>query len=272
MFNIFCQVTHDAGSIESEATSTSFADKSKSPAGINPASSTNMPLDIADCVAAINTISPIPKSKIERKRKTKVEGSSLLTGSPFKNHLLEQAARKVSDQRKIGRSTQSEKKLKTGKGKGRKTNVEGSSLLTGFPFKNHLLEQAPRKVSDQRKIDRSTQSEKKLKTGKGKGNSMKDPVLQSNEKKPYKKKLTCRLDKPRGPASKKVKSRGGKNLQRSIYDSNHNTDAECIICGETFCSSKPHEQWIQCKKCKGWCHIECSGGETSTGFVCDFCC
>lgn len=173
-----------------------------------------MPLDIVDYVAAINTISPIPKSKIERKRKTKVEGSSLLTGSPFKHHLLEQAARKVSGQRKICRSTQSKKELKT---------------------------------------------------GKGKGNSIEGPVSQSKEGKTLKtnkKKLTCRLDTSRGPAFKKVKSTGRKN----------NKDAECIICGETFCSSKPHEQWIQCKKCKGWCHVECSGGETSTGFVCDFCC
>lgn len=180
-----------------------------------------MPLDIVDYVAAINTISPIPKSKIERKRRPKVEGSSLLIGSPFKNHLLEQAARKVSGERKISRSTHSTKKLKT---------------------------------------------------GKGKGNSMEDPVLKTKEEKTNKKKLTCRLDKRRGPASKKVKSTPGINLQRKKYDSNHNKDAECIICGETFCCSKPHEQWIQCKKCKGWCHVECSGGETSTGFACDFCC
>lgn len=183
--------------------------------------STNMPLDVVDYVETINTISPIPKSKIERKRKTKVEGSSLLTGSPFKNHLLEQAARKVSGQLKISKSTQSKKKMKT---------------------------------------------------EKRKSNSIKDPVLQGKEEKTSNKKLTCRLDKPRRQASAKVKSRGDINLQRSKYDSNHNTDAECIICGETFCSSKPHEQWIQCKKCKEWCHVECSGGETSTGFVCDFCC
>ena len=48
-------------------------------------------------------------------------------------------------------------------------------------------------------------------------------------------------------------------------------NAACIMCGEEFQQSVAGESWIQCKKCKGWCRDECSAGESSSGFVCDFC-
>ena len=57
----------------------------------------------AAVVAVINSISPLPKSKTERTRKRKSEGALLLTGSPFKQKVLEQTSRKVSGQQKQGR-------------------------------------------------------------------------------------------------------------------------------------------------------------------------
>lgn len=31
------------------------------------------------------------------------------------------------------------------------------------------------------------------------------------------------------------------------------------------------ELWFCCGKCKKWCHKECSGKSSASGFVCDFC-
>ena len=48
-------------------------------------------------------------------------------------------------------------------------------------------------------------------------------------------------------------------------------DCECMMCGEFYANSRPGEQWIQCMTCSAWCHEDCSSGETSGGFICDFC-
>ena len=105
-----------------------------------------------------------------------------------------------------------------------------------------------------------------------------------------KKKMTCRADKPRGRRPKAVSSvmakqcslngdergkrREDKAKQRQDRNARCKHDEDgygCIMCGELYTDSRPGEQWIQCMKCRQWCHEDCTGGETSSGFTCDFC-
>jgi len=81
------------------------------------------------------------------------------------------------------------------------------------------------------------------------------------------KKRTCREDKRRG---RKPKGEGAHGKQPKKSDDVED-DVVCIMCGKVFRHSVAGESWIQCRKCKGWCHDDCSAGEGSAGFVCDFC-
>lgn len=174
----------------------------------------------AAVVAVINSISPLPKSKMERTRKRKSEGALLLTGSPFKQKVLEQTSRKVSGQQKQGR---------------------------------------PKKQ-----------------------------VKVQKKKEKRKKKMTCRADKPRGrkprnvemchsgkTAKTKTKAKGQSSRpmpkHRPKCQDEEKSDAECLMCGELYSESRSGEQWIECQQCNNWCHEACTSGETSRGFVCDFC-
>jgi len=69
-------------------------------------------------------------------------------------------------------------------------------------------------------------------------------------------------DRPIRPSTNHVKLKGS-----NIND----IDRECLICGEIFSKSRPKEQWIKCLECGGWCHYDCTSGESSRGFVCEFC-
>ena len=74
---------------------------------------------------------------------------------------------------------------------------------------------------------------------------------------------------------KKITSRAEKRVGKkkmANLDTENLGDAECLICNERYSASASNEQWIMCSRCQGWCHEECTNGETSTGFVCDFCC
>ena len=104
-----------------------------------------------------------------------------------------------------------------------------------------------------------------------------------------KKKMTCRADKPRGRKPKadssvkskqrtsnsgRCKRRGRRANQRQDGSRRRERDEDesgCIMCGELYADSRPGEQWIQCMKCSQWCHEDCTGGETSSGFTCNFC-
>jgi len=162
----------------------------------------------------------------------------------------------------------------------RARKVEGAEVVTGSPYKQRAMEKALKK------------------TTKSSG--------QNKKKAEKKKKLKCRLDKPRGrkprdterrpvtptqrtkaaevgkrrvmkmkrssvgegPAKRPKKSEVNQN--RKVTESTDN-ETPCIYCNEKFGDSVSGEQWIQCCICSGWCHVDCSSGETSRGFVCDFC-
>jgi len=172
----------------------------------------------ASVVAVINSISPLPQSKVERTRKRKSEGALLLTGSPFKQKLLEKPSKKVFGQQK---------------------------------------EDRPKKQ-----------------------------MKAQNKKEKPKKKKTCRADKSRGRKARnvemchsrktaKTKTKAKRQSTRPMPKhkcQDENSDAECFMCGELYSASRSGEQWIRCEQCKNWCHEEAhTSGESSRGFVCDFC-
>ena len=66
----------------------------------------------ASVVAVIDSISPLPKSNVERVRKRKFEGALLLTGSPFKQKVLEQAQKKESGKKQNVPQKQQKKQQK----------------------------------------------------------------------------------------------------------------------------------------------------------------
>lgn len=157
----------------------------------------------------------------------------------------------------------------------RARQVEGAEVVTGSPYKQRAMDRALKKATKS-----SGQSKNKAETKK---------------KAEKKKKLTCRLDKLRGrkPTRTKTAEVGKRRVMKIKKSSvgedpakrpkksevNQNgkvkksTDNEtpCIYCSEKFGDSVSGEQWIQCGICSGWCHVDCSSGETSHGFICDFC-
>jgi len=181
----------------------SSAATATSSAATSSAATSSVDTVAADVYAlAVQQISPLPKSKVQRQRKRKTEGAAVVTSSPYKQQLLDK---------------EKKKQQKTSRG---------------------VTKCSPKKC------------EKKSK------------------------KMTCRADKSKPPQyPTKPRPRKSKVNQKQNNGSNFEEEAEyeCMMCGECFANSRPGEPWIQCKKCSSWCHEDCSSGETSSGFVCDFC-
>jgi hypothetical protein len=59
---------------------------------------------------------------------------------------------------------------------------------------------------------------------------------------------------------RKTKNRKLKKAKRSKRNNDSSDDEEtfCLVCMETFNSSKPNEEWIECNKCKLWTHVDCA--------------
>ena len=150
----------------------------------------------------------------------------------------------------------------------RKRKVQAAEVLTSTPSKQKIREKAACKMSASEKALKRKQS----KAAKGK-------LI------PIKQKLTCRLDKPRGRPKMspninvgggKKPTQGLKNRPISLSDrkeTKKSTEREhkCLFCNEKYSDSAAGEMWIQCKSCRGWCHLACTDGESSSGYRCDFC-
>jgi len=149
----------------------------------------------------------------------------------------------------------------------RKRKVQAAEVITSSPYKQRLLD----------RLETSKQKDKKNEKSKPK------TMTKGKQKKvAKKKKRTCREDKPRGRKpkakaedaameAKKQKHTLAVRKQKKIKAHIKDGDVACIMCGEDFKHSASGESWIQCKICQGWCHYDCSAGESSRGFVCDFC-
>lgn len=50
------------------------------------------------------------------------------------------------------------------------------------------------------------------------------------------------------------------------------SDVGCLYCNELYSQSRSKEMWIQCQKCRSWCHADCAGVDLKTKkFVCELC-
>lgn len=115
-------------------------------------------------------------------------------------------------------------------------NRKHSQILSSTPIKYQLEEKQKRQV--ERKIKKEKVQMKKItKTTK---------------------------TKPR------VKGQGVRNLE-GVFEQNENKEEYyCIFCSEKY-ESPPREDWIMCAICNNWAHDKCTTGQSSKGYVCDFC-
>ena len=99
----------------------------------------------------------------------------------------------------------------------RKRKAESAAVLTSSPYKKCLTEKQQGKES------------------KGKGN-----------KKIVKKKKLAPKKNDRSKKAKTKKGKGKTVKEDEASESDSDSDWPCLVCGETFNSSKPGEKWIQC--------------------------
>ena len=85
---------------------------------------------------------------------------------------------------------------------------------------------------------------------------------------PYKRTLQDKADGKRVKTTKK-KSRMKSKSKPNISDSSDDEEWPCMVCGETFATSKPREKWVKCQLCQKWAHEECTPGEMA--FICPNC-
>lgn len=155
----------------------------------------------------------------------------------------------------------------------RKRKIEGAEVLTASPYKNMLVDKLASQKSHGKA--KSLHSEHVTQNCRPTSKQKRKNIDKTSKSSKGKKKMTCRADKPRGRkpnTSKCAEKATNKKLRKTNKTVRPTAEQNsCLICAEVFADSKPGEKWIQCQKCRGWCHEECSEGETSRGFICDFC-
>lgn len=171
----------------------------------------------SEVLAIIRHISPLPKSKVMRKRKRQIDGAEVVTSTPTKMRLMEKATKKGAQSSVMDRPKEKARK----------------KLMCRLD-KKRGLKPASKKTQT---LDRPSAAAKiQLKTG--------------------------------GKKARKSERNGVKNAGRAATN---DKEVPCLYCGEKFSDSRKGEEWIQCVVCQGWCHVDCTSGETSRGFTCDFC-
>lgn len=120
-----------------------------------------------------------------------------------------------------------------------------TAILTDTPVKNQLEEEE--KLRNEKKAGKLKKATRKL--------SLSDE--NSNKYDEKEKKLP-----------KKVRKR--KRVTISSSSESEDEDCVCLICMESYMSSKPGQEWIQCINCKKWAHISCVRGN-KINFVCQNC-
>lgn len=122
--------------------------------------------------------------------------------------------------------------------------AQKATVITSSPYKNELEE----------KIKIKENKENKTKANKDKQNEKKASV---------KKNVFVDKDdgKTKSPLSKKSKT-SEKNVIIEVNDN----EWYCFLCCESVV-----EEMIQCSLCKKWAHEKCTGGSSSTHYICDVC-
>ena len=81
--------------------------------------------------------------------------------------------------------------------------------------------------------------------------------------------------KKKAEEERKAAKRAKKNLKFLENESDEDGDDDdvgCIYCNGLYKESRRGDKWIQCQKCRSWCHIDCAGIEKKQKcFICDLC-
>jgi hypothetical protein len=130
----------------------------------------------------------------------------------------------------------------------RKRKAQKSEILTASPYKDRLT------------------SEQEIKNAKEAGRKKKklDQTTVPKSRKSVKKSSDVSLLKNR-PIPRMIQ----KKKCTTIINEDVKTASYCIYCNELYVSP-PKETWMQCSKCKKWCHESCVAPDPGE-FMCDFC-
>ena len=92
---------------------------------------------------------------------------------------------------------------------------------------------------------------------------------------PAKRKTKSVLRKVKQPAEAAQGNTSGsskKNRKRkNVSSESEDSDVDCLICGETFSTSRPREKWVQCIDCKMWAHVLCTPQDSLYAYSCQNC-
>ena len=162
-----------------------------------------------------------------------------------------------------------------------KRRAESSCLLTSTPVKKAMEEKCSRKATTCRKrlkvcstdsqendnnikqkrkrIDYTTEGEKKRTKDQGKGGDRTAKELKRKQEQ-VKKKAEFAVTKPK---ARKSTSACSKKPKQTASNSE-----PCLYCSETVNVGK----WIQCQICTKWAHYECAGADDNDfNFICEMC-
>ena len=80
------------------------------------------------------------------------------------------------------------------------------------------------------------------------------------------------VKRPDNAARGKKSAASAKRKKRKNDSSeSEDSDVECLICSETFSTSRPREKWVQCIDCKMWAHVLCTPQDSRDAYVCQSC-
>lgn len=123
-----------------------------------------------------------------------------------------------------------------------------SSILTDSPVKERI-----EKETTEREL------KKLIKQEKAKMKLFKSLSCKQNED-------SCKKQNVKETKKRASSKRGSQEVES---DSEGDEETFCLVCLETYSTSKPGQDWIQCISCKNWAHISC--GEDSPTYTCINC-
>jgi len=155
-------------------------------------------------------------------------------------------------------------------------NCSNTTILNQILADNPIPSTSTNVISPEsiRPYPKAVRQQKLNKKGRQKGKSA--VLTDTPEKKEIEKKFKAKAVKRKIFESKqkqKAKTTKPKKAKMS-KENNYSSDEDetfCLVCMETFSSSKANEQWIECSKCKFWTHVDCARECKSSFYKCDNC-
>lgn len=181
-------------------------------------------------------IAPLPTIKKKKSnRGRKAIGSCIITGTPYKNALIELLE-------EADRPTEKSKTMNVKK----RLNFEESTNNDSKKSKKFKVEK---------------EIEKKTKKGKGKGKV---------KEKGWKRTSSDPEDSQGVTSELNIVDDDLSDLDIPAGQSTEDDDAVCMFCEGRFSNDTRGEHWIMCFMCSMWAHNECAGAEKDN-YICDFC-